>query len=158
MMAVPKNYICHMNNKSQNHVVWECDYHIVFCPKYRFRILSGIVNDLVESDIRLLCEWKGCDIEELSVQPDHIHMVVSIPPKVYVSELMGVVKVKLAIKLFKSYPQLKKKLNWGNYFWSRDYFVNTVGINEEMILRYVKYQEDQDKKEESNGENFTLFD
>jgi len=85
-------------------------------------------------------------------------MVVSIPPKVSVSELMGVVKGKLAIKLFKSYPQLKKKPYWGNHFWSRDYFVNTVGINKDMICRYVKYQEDQDKKEESNGENFTLFD
>ena len=147
-----------MNYKSQNHVVWKCGYHIVFCPKYRFRILNGIVKDLVESDIRLLCEWKGCEVEELSVQPDHIHMVVSIPPKVSVSELMGVVKGKLAIKLFKSYPQLKKKPYWGNHFWSCGYFVNTVGINEDMICRYVKHQEDQDKKEESSGENFTLFD
>ncbi len=147
-----------MNYKSQNHVVWKCDYHIVFCPKYRYRILSGIVKDVVESDIGLLCEWKGCDIEELSVQADHIHMVVSIPPKVSVSELMGVVKGKLAIKLFKSYPQLKKKPYWGNHFWSRGYFVNTVGINEDVIHRYVKYQEEQDKKEESNGEDFTLFD
>jgi len=147
-----------MNYKSQNHVVWECGYHIVFCPKYRFRILSGIVKGLVESDIRLLCEWKGCEVEELSVQPDHIHMVVSIPPKVSVSELMGVVKGKIAIKLFKSYPQLKKKPYWGNHFWSRGYFVNTVGINEDSICRYVKHQEDQYKKEESNGEYFTLFD
>jgi len=72
-----------------------------------------------------LFEWKGCDVEELSVQPDHIHMVVSIPPKMSVSELIGVVKGKLAIKLFKSYPQLKKNPYWGNHFWSRGYFVKT---------------------------------
>ncbi len=62
--------------KRQNHVVWQCNYHIVFCPKYRFRILTGIVKDLVEHDIRMLCEWKGCDVEELNVQSDHIYMIV----------------------------------------------------------------------------------
>lgn len=93
-------------------MVWKSDSHIVFCPKYRYRLLRGIVNDLVESDIRLLCEWKDFDIEELSVQADHIRTVV---------------KGKLAIKLLKSYPQLKKKPYWGNHFWSPGYFVNTVG-------------------------------
>lgn len=93
----------------QSHVVWKCDYHVVWCLKYRFRILTGIVKDLVEHDIRMLCEWKGCDIEELNVQPDHIHLLVSIPPRVSVSELIGTLKGKLAIKLFKSYPQLKQK-------------------------------------------------
>jgi putative transposase len=85
-------------------------------------------------------------------------MVVSMSPKESVSELIGVAKRRLAIKLFKSYLQLKKKPYWGNHFGSRGYFVNTVGINEDMICRYVKCQEDQDKKEESNSENFTLFD
>jgi putative transposase len=89
---------------------------------------------------------------------DHIHLVVSIPPKISVSLLMGTLKGKLAIKLFKSYPQLKKKPYWGNHFWSRGYFVNTVGINEDMIRRYVKYQEVEDKKEENNGQHFNLFD
>ena len=89
---------------------------------------------------------------------NHIHLPVSIPPKVSVSELMGFVKGKLAIKLFKSYPQLKHKPYWGNHFWSRGYFINTVGINEDMIRRYVKYQEELDKKEENNNQHFTLFD
>ncbi|KAA6318759.1 hypothetical protein EZS27_031275, partial [termite gut metagenome] len=79
-------------------------YHIVWCPKYRFRILTGVVKDLVEEDIRMLCEWKGCEVEEMNVQSDHIHLLVSIPPKVSISELMGILKGKLAIKLFKSYP------------------------------------------------------
>lgn len=109
---------------------------IVWCPKYRFRIMTGIVKDLVEHDIRMLCEWKSCDVEELNVQLDHIHLLVFISPRV--SELMGTLKEKLSIKLFKSYPQLKKKPYLGNHFWYRGYFANTVGLNEDMIRRYVQ--------------------
>ena len=94
-------------------MVWKCDYHIVWTPKCRFRVLTGLVKDLVEHDIRMLTEWKGCEVIELNVQADHVHLVVSIPPKVSVSTLMGILKGKLAIKLFKSYPQLKKKPYWG---------------------------------------------
>ena len=95
-------------HKKQAHVVWKCDYHIVWTPKYRFRVLSGLIKDLVDHDIRMLSEWKGCEVIELNVQIDHIHLVVSIPPKVSVSEFMGTVKGKLAIKVFKSYPQLNR--------------------------------------------------
>ena len=95
--------------KKLSHVVYKCDYHIVWVLKYRFRILKDGVKDLVDKDIRSLCEWKGCEVEELNVQEDHVHLMVSIPPKVSVSVLMGTVKGKLAIKLFKSYPGLKKK-------------------------------------------------
>ena len=83
----------------------------------------------------MLCEWKGVDIVEMNVQIDHIHLVCSIPPKVSVSVLMGTLKGKLAIKLFKSYPKLKEKPYWGKRFWSRGYFVTTVGVDEEMIRR-----------------------
>ena len=127
-------------------------------PKYRFRILTGVVRELIEQDIRMLCEWKNCEIEEMNVQQNHIHMIVSIPPRISVSEFMGVIKGKLAIKLFKSYPQLKKKPYWGNHFWARGYFVNTVGINEEMIKRYVQHQEDEERKEENQGKDFGLFE
>ena len=144
--------------KKQSHVVWKCDYHIVWTPKYRFRILTGAIKDLVEHDIRMLTKWKGCELVELSVQLDHIHLVVSIPPRVSISDLMGTLKGKLAIKLFKSYPSLKKKPYWGNHFWSRGYFVNTVGINEDLIRRYVQYQEEEEKREEAKGKEFTLFD
>jgi putative transposase len=90
-------------------VVYKCDYHIVRVSKYRFRILKEAIKDLVAKDIRMLCEWKGCEVEELTVQEDHVHLMLSVPPKVSVSVLMGTLKGKLAIKLFKSYPVLKKK-------------------------------------------------
>jgi len=144
--------------KKLSHVVYKCDYHIVCVPKYRFRIMTGVVKELIEQDIRMLCEWKNCEIEEMNVQQDHIHLIVSIPPKVSVSEFVGTIKGKLAIKLFKSYPQLKKKPYWGNHFWARGYFVNTIGINEEMIKRYVKYQEDEERREENQGKDFGLFE
>jgi putative transposase len=139
------------------HVVYLCTYHIVWVPKYRFRILTGAVKDLVEQDIRVLCQWKDVEVLELTVQPDHVHLVCSIPPKVSVSEFMGFLKGKLAIKLFKSYPRLKQKPYWGNHFWARGYFVNTVGLDEDLVRRYVKYQEQQEKKRESENRGYDLF-
>lgn len=143
--------------KKQSHVVYKCDYYIVWTPKYRYRVLFGEVKQLVEQDIRMLCEWKGSEIIEMNVQKEHVHIVVSIPPKLSVSTLMGTLKGKLAIKLFKTYPKLKQKPYWGNHFWSRGYFVNTIGMDEDMIRRYVKYQEEEDKKEEMQGRNFDIF-
>ena len=140
--------------KKLSHVIYKCDYHIVWVPKYRFRILTGEVKQLIEEDIRMLCEWKKCEIQEMSVQADHIHLVLTIPPKVSISELMGILKGKLAIKLFKSYPKMKKNPYWGNHFWARGYFVSTVGIDEEVIKRYVKYQEDEEKRIEGQQHKF----
>ena len=139
------------------HVVYKCDYHIVFVPKYRFRVLSGAIKELMEQDIRTICEWKSVEIEEMNLQSDHVHMVVSIPPKVSVSEFMGVLKGKTAIKLFKSHPGLKKKPYWGNHFWARGYFVSTVGIDEELIKRYVRHQEEEERKQEKEQQEFSLF-
>ena len=137
--------------------MYKCDYHIVWTPKYRYRVLFGEVKSLVENDIRMLCESKSVEVIELNVRLDHVHVMVCIPPKVSVSTLMGTLKGKLAINLFKSYPKLKQKPYWGNHFWSRGYFVTTVGVDEEIIRRYVKYQEGEDKKEESQTRNFDLF-
>ena len=109
---------------------------------------------LMNRDIRMYSEWLGGEILELNVQVDHVHVVVSIPLKVSISTYMGTIKGKTAIKLFKSYPVMKKKPYWGNHFWARGYFVNMVGINEEMIKRYVKYQEEEERKEESNQQGF----
>ena len=139
------------------HVVYKCDYHIVFTPKYRFRILTGEIAAAMEQDIRQVCSWKEVEIDEMSVQVDHVHMVVSIPPRLSVSDFMGVLKGKTAIRIFKSHPNLKKKPYWGNHFWARGYFVNTVGINEEMIRRYVKFQEEEERKMERDRSEFTLF-
>jgi len=139
------------------HVVYKCEYHIVWVPKYRFRILTGEIKAMVEQDIRQICQWKDVVIEEMSIQEDHIHLVCSIPPRISISDFMGILKGKSAIKIFKSYPNIKKKPYWGNHFWARGYFVNTVGIDEDMIRRYVKYQENEEKKEEKDGKDFTLF-
>ena len=140
-----------------SHVVYRCDYHIVFVPKYRFRVLTGAVADLVEHDIRVLSEWREVRVWELSVQPDHVHLVCSIPPKVSVSKFLGLLKGKLAIKLFKSYPKLRRKPYWGNHFWARGYFVSTVGVDEELIRRYVRHQEERERQEERQREGYNLF-
>jgi putative transposase len=133
-----------------SHVVYKCDYHIVWVPKYRFRILKGAIKDLVDRDIRMLCEWKQCVVGEHNVQDDHVHLLVSVPPKLSISKLMGTLKGKIAIKLFKSYPKLQQKFYWGNHFWARGYFVSTVGVDEDMIRKYVKYQEKEEKRVEEN--------
>ena len=140
-----------------SHVVYQCNYHIVWTPKYRFRVLTGVIKEHLEHDTHVLWEWKEVEVIELSIPEDHVHLVCSIPPKLSISTFMGFLKGKLAIKLFKSYPRLRQKPFWGNHFWARGYFVNTVGLNEEVIRRYVKYQEDQEKKHESEGRNYDLF-
>ena len=140
------------------HVVYRCDYHIVFAPKYRYRVLTGAIAEAVERDIRTVAAWRKVEVWELSVQADHVHLVCSIPPKVSVSEFMGLLKGKLAIKLFKSYPKLRKKPYWGNHFWSRGYFVSTVGVDEEMIRRYVRYQEDRERQMERHEKSYELFE
>lgn len=113
-----------------SHAIYRCEYHIIFVPKYRYRVLTGAIKELVERDIRALCEWRDVQVLELSVQADHVHLACSIPPKISVSSFMGFLKGKLAIKLFRSYPGLKKKPYWGNHFWARGYFVTTVGVDQ----------------------------
>ncbi len=140
-----------------SHVVYRCEYHIVFVPKYRYRILTGALGESVERDIRTLCEWREVEVMELSVQPDHVHLVCSVPPKLSISAFMGLLKGKLAIKIFRSHPKLKQKLYWGNHFWARGYFVTTVGVNEEMIRRYVRHQEDEERREEQERKNYDIF-
>ncbi len=140
-----------------SHVVYRCDYHIVFVPKYRFRVLTGAIAKLVGRDIRMLSEWREVVVWELSVQPDHVHLVCSIPPKVSVSKFMGLLKGKLAIKLSKSYPKIRQKPYWGNHFWARGYFVSTVGVDEEMIRRYVRHQEERERQEERQREGYDPF-
>jgi len=143
--------------RKQSHVVYHCNYHIVWVSKYRFRIMEGVVKELLEQDVCLISEWKNVQIEEMNIQKDHIHLVVSIPPKLSISACMGILKGKTAMKLFKSYPQLKKKPYWGNHFWAPGYFVNTIGMDEELIKRYVKYQEEEEKKQENQNRDYHLF-
>jgi putative transposase len=143
--------------KKLSHVVYQCSYHIVWCPKYRFRILEGAVGKYVEARIRAICEWKDSEIEELKVMKDHVHLVVSVPPRVSISELMGVLKGKTAIGVFKHYKKLRRKPYWGNHFWSRGYCVTTLGLDEEKIKRYVRYQEESERLEEKEHEEAGLF-
>ena len=143
--------------RKQSHVVYHCNYHIVWVPKYRFRILQGVIKEMLDHDIRMICEWKNVEIEEMNIQKEHIHLIVSVPPKLSISDFMGILKGKTAIKMFKSYPRLKQKPYWGNHFWSPGYFVNTIGMDEDLIKRYVKYQEDDEKKREDQDKDFRLF-
>ncbi len=143
--------------KKQSHVVYQCIYHIVWCPKYRFRVLKGAIESYVEHRIRELCEWKQIEILELNVMEDHVHMVVIVPPKISLSEMMGMLKGKTAISLFKSFPKFKEKPYWGNHFWSRGYAVTTLGLDEDKIRRYMKYQEENERLEEAQQEEFGLF-
>jgi len=99
--------------KKLSHTIYQCKYHIVWCPKYRYkyryRILKGAVAEFVEQTLRMLCEWRSIEILEMNVKEDHIHIILSIPPRLSISEVMGMLKGKTAIKLFKSFPTLKKK-------------------------------------------------
>jgi putative transposase len=110
--------------------------------------LKGNVAKEVEDCIRSYCEQSKCIIMELNIQEDHIHLLIMIPPKVSISKLMGLVKGKTAIRVFKRFPKLKNKPYWGNHFWARGYCVDTVGLDEEVVRKYVKYQEEQEKKQE----------
>ncbi|MDP2790762.1 MAG: IS200/IS605 family transposase [Rectinemataceae bacterium] len=143
--------------KKLAHVVYQCSYHIVWTPKYRYRILEGDVAKAMEDKLRTICEWKDIEVLELNVMKDHVHMVATIPPKGSISEVMGILKGKTAIALFKGIPGLKKKPYWGNHFWSRGYCVTTIGMDEEKIRRYVKYQEDNERLEEDSAKDYGLF-
>jgi putative transposase len=99
------------------------------------------LREEIEKGIEVISEWMGCEIKEKNVREDHVHIIVSISPKVSVSKCVGTLKGKIAIKIFKVYKGLKKQKYCGNHFWARGYFVSTIGIDEEMIRRYVKYQE-----------------
>ena len=140
--------------KKQSHAVWECKYHLVWCPKYRYKILEGELAEEVEKKVREVCEWKKVNVMELNVQKDHVHVVLEIAPKYSVSEIVGIIKGKSAIRMFQRFKEMRKKRYWGNHFWSRGYCVSTVGLDEKRIRRYVKYQEEQERQEEAQQQEF----
>ena len=130
-----------MDNSSLSHTRWKCQYHIVFIPKYRRKVMYGQVKSDMREILMKLCEYKKVEIIQGAVCRDHVHLCVSIPPKFSVAEVVGTIKGKSAIRMFNKFPDLRKQY-WGSHFWSRGYYVNTVGINEETIKQYIK---DQDK-------------
>ena len=131
--------------KKLAHAVWECKYHVVWCPKYRFRILSGEVGRSIREIIRQLCEWKQVEILEGNVQKDHIHLVLSVPPKYSIAETIGFIKGKSAIKVFDRHLELKRRY-WGRHFWAKGYCVSTIGLDEVQIRKYVRWQTHMDRK------------
>jgi len=132
--------------KKLSHTIYECKYHVVICPKYRHRIFKGEIGEYARQEIYILCKQKELlEVLELSIQEDHIHLVMSMPPKYAFSEIMGYVKGKLSLRLFQRYERVGKRY-WGRHLWSRGYCVSTVGLTEELIRRYVKHQEKMDKQ------------
>ena len=129
-----------------SHTIYECKYHIVFCPKYRFRIFKDEVAKYTKQQVYILCRQKeSVEIMELNVQVDHIHVVMSIAPKYAVSFLMGYVKGKLSLRLFQRYEKIGKRY-WGRHLWARGFCVSTIGLNEEQVRKYVKWQEKKEKE------------
>jgi putative transposase len=131
--------------KKLSHTIWHCQYHIVWVPKYRYKILTGPIRESMHEGIHAISGYAGCNVVELNVQKDHVHLIVDIPPKVAISNFMGRLKGQTATKMFNQFRYLRKKPYWGNHFWSKGYCVDTVGLDSEMILKYVKYQEEKDR-------------
>ena len=132
-----------------SHTIWHCQYHLVWCPKYRYRVLQGPLGSLVEQCIYTNCAEKKCEVIELNVQLDHVHLLVMIPPKHAVSEVVGRIKGRSAIRVLNQFRHLKKYPHWGNHFWSEGYCVDTVGLDAERIRKYVKYQEKKEREQEA---------
>ena len=125
------------------HTKWMCKYHIVFTPKYRRKMIYNQYREDVREIIKQLCSYKGVEILGGNVMSDHVHILVSIPPKMSVSSFMGYLKGKSALMMFDRHANLKYK--FGNrHFWSEGYYVSTVGLNEAVIKKYIQDQEKYD--------------
>ena len=132
-----------LDTDSLAHTQWNCKYHIVFAPKYRRQIMYGKIKSDIGMMLRKLCEYKGIEIIEAEACKDHIHMLVSIPPKYSVSQIMGYLKGKSSLMIFDRHSNLKYR--YGNrHFWCRGYYVDTVGRNEKAIKEYVRNQLQED--------------
>ena len=119
------------------HTKWVCKYHIVFTPKYRRKVIYNSIKADIREIIRDLCKWKGVEILEGHLMPEYIHMLVAIPPKYSVSQLMGYLKGKSAMMIYERHANLKYKFgNW--HFWAEGYYVSTVGLNEATIRKYIR--------------------
>ena len=136
--------------KKLSHSIWHCQYHVVWTPKYRYRVLDGSVKQEVGSCIRAFSEQKKCEVVELNIQIDHVHLIVSMPPKISVSSYVGMVKGRTAIRVLRRFKELRQKPYWGNHFWTKGYCVDTVGLDLEKIQAYVRYQDKKDQQVEQH--------
>jgi len=131
--------------RSLSHSTWECKYHVVFIPKCRRKTLYGQLRQYLGEVFRRLAEQKESQIEEGHLMPDHVHMMISIPPKYAVSQVVGYIKGKSAIHLARVYGERKRNFV-GQHFWAREYFVSTVGRDEAVIRAYIRAQEQEDRR------------
>jgi putative transposase len=132
-----------LDSESLAHTKWNCKYHVVFAPKYRRKIIYGKIKSDIGKMLRKLCDYKGVGIIEAEACSDHIHMLISIPPKYSVSQTMGYLKGKSSLMIFEKYANMKYK--YGNrHFWCRGYYVDTVGRNKKVIEEYIKNQMHED--------------
>ncbi len=131
--------------ESLSHARWECKYHVVFIPKYRRKALYVELRRHLGEVFRSLAERKESRIEEGHLLPDHVHMLISIPPKYAVSQVIGFIKGKSAIHLARVYGERKRNFT-GQHFWARGYFVSTVGRDENLVREYIKKQEEEDRR------------
>ena len=127
------------------HSVWECKYHIVWIPKYRKKTLYGELRQYLGEIFHGLAKQKECKIEEGHLKSDHVHMLISIPPKYSVAQIVGFIKGKSAISIARIYLGRRKNFT-GQSFWARGYHVSTVGGDEEKIRNYIRHQEQEDRK------------
>ena len=139
------------DNKSLAHTTWNCKYHIVFAPKFRRKEFYGERKEEIGKILRELCNWKQVNIIEAEICPDHIHMYVSIPPKLSLSSFMGYLKGKSSTMLYEQFGELKYKYR-NREFWCKGYYVDTVGKNESRIAEYIQKQ----LKEDEMGEQLTF--
>ena len=129
------------------HTKWNCKYHIVFAPKYRRKVIYGKIKEDIGRMLRQLCEYKCIEILEAEACPDHIHMLISVPPKYSIAQIMGYLKGKSSLMIFEKYANLKYK--YGNrHFWCRGYYVDTVGKNKKAIAEYIRNQLKEDYDED----------
>lgn len=135
------------NYESLNHSKWECKYHIVFIPKCRRKILYGELRKYLGDILHELSRHRGSKIEEGHLMPDHVHILISIPPKYSVAQVVGYLKGKSAIHIARNYSG-KQRNFVGEKFWARGYFVSTVGRDEATVRSYIQNQEKADKKED----------
>jgi putative transposase len=130
--------------QSLNHTTWDCKYHVVFIPKRRKKAIFGAIRKHLGKVLHELAVQKGCQIVEGHLQPDHVHMCISIPPKHAVSYVVGYIKGKSAISIARRFMGRAKNFT-GENFWARGYFVSTVGLDEEMVREYIRHQEEEDE-------------
>ena len=135
------------DNQSLAHTKWNCKYHIVFAPKYRRKVFFGQKRFEIGGIVRELCRWKGVELLSAEACPDHIHILVAIPPKMSVSSFMGFLKGKSSLMIYEKWGNMKFKYR-NRQFWCRGYYVDTVGKNEKKIAEYISNQLKQDEMSE----------